>query len=302
MGWQDRDYARREAQYRPGGYTTRPTLLGRRSIVTMLIIINVAIYVLGNLNRTVGEYVYGFGAMQARAVVHGQVWRLITAQYLHAGTWHLFINMLVLHFLGRPLERMWSRQRLFAIYTLCGLCGNVFYTILGSRGVIDPEMPAVGASGCIYGLLGIAAVLFPTATVYVYFLFPIKIRTAAIVFGGIAFLTILGRGKNYGGEACHLAGLVFGVWWAMMGDRWWASTRWRLPRWRSRPKRPTTKSKGFAVKVAERRADAETIDRILRKVYDGGIHSLSEAEKRALREATERQHQREQEAGRVDRL
>ena len=272
MGWQDRDYARREAQHRPVGYTTRPTLLGRRSIVTMLIIINVAIYVLGNLNRTVGDYVYGFGAMQARAVVHGQVWRL------------------------------WSRQRLFAIYTLCGLCGNVFYTILGSRGVIDPEMPAVGASGCIYGLLGIAAVLFPTATVYVYFLFPIKIRTAAIVFGGIAFLTILGRGKNYGGEACHLAGLVFGVWWAMMGDRWWASTRWRLPRWRSRPKRPTTKSKGFAVKVAERRADAETIDRILRKVYDGGIHSLSEAEKRALREATERQHQREQEAGRVDRL
>ena len=302
MGWQDRDYARRETQYRPVGYTTGPTLLGRRSIVTILIIINVAIYVLANLNRTLGESIYGFGAMQTRAVVHGQVWRLITAQYLHAGTWHLFINMLVLHFLGRPLERMWSRQRLFVIYTLCGLCGNVFYTILGSRGVIHPEMPAVGASGCIYGLLGIVAVLFPTATVYIYFLFPMRIRTAAIIFGGIAFLTILVRGENYGGEACHLAGLVFGVWWAMKGDAWWASTRWRLPHWRPRPKGTTTKRKGFAVKIAERRADAETIDRILRKVYDGGIHSLSEAEKRALQEATERQRQREQEAGRVDRL
>jgi hypothetical protein len=44
------------------------------------------------------------------------------------------------------------------------------------------------------------------------------------------------------------------------------------------------------------------IDRILRKVYERGIHSLSEAEKRALQAATERQKQRDAEAGRVDRL
>jgi len=216
--------------------------------------------------------------------------------------------MIGLHFLGRPLERMWSTRKFFTIYTLCGLIGNVFYTILGVYGVIHPEMPAVGASGSIYGLLGIVAVLFPTATVYVYFLFPIRIRTAALIFGGIALLTVLGRGANYGGEACHLAGLGFGVWWAMKGDTWWSAsgrTWWRRLTSRSsgshRPVR-ARKPRGFTAKVAERRADAETIDRILKKVYDGGIHSLTEAEKRALQDATERQRQRDQEAGRVDRL
>ncbi|MCH8150332.1 MAG: rhomboid family intramembrane serine protease, partial [Planctomycetes bacterium] len=194
----------------------------------------------------------------------------------------------------------WSPKRFLTIYTLCGLAGYVFFTILGNAAVIHPETFAVGASGCIFGLLGIAAVLFPTATVYLYFLFPIKIRTAAYIFGAIALYSLITRGSNYGGEACHLAGLGFGVWWAMKGETWWATKRFRMPLRRSASK--SARPKGFTARVAERRADAETIDRILRKVYDGGIHSLSDAEKKALQEATDRQQKREQEAGRVDRL
>lgn len=300
MGWQDREYARGAASYRPvWSHGARPTFAGR-SIVTTLIIINVVVYVLGTLGPSLGHVLYGYGAMQAAAVLHGQVWRLITAQYLHAGTWHLLINMIGLHFLGRPLERMWSPRKFFTIYTLCGLTGNVFYTILGATGVVHQHTPAVGASGSIYGLLGIVAVLFPTATVYVYFLFPIKIRTAAMIFGGIAVLSIVSRGENFGGEACHLAGLVFGVWWSMRGERWWTRTDWRWLRRTSRAGR--VRPGGFETKVAQRREDVETIDRILKKVYDGGIHTLTDREKRALQAATERQRQRDQDAGRVDRL
>lgn len=300
MGWQDREYAKGAAGYRPARSHGVGAAPRGRSIVTTLIIINVVIYVLATLGPALERVLYDYGAMQARAVLHGQLWRLITAQYLHAGTGHLLINMIGLHFLGRPLERMWAPRKFFTIYTLCGLTGNVFYTILGATGVLHPLTPAVGASGSIYGLLGIVAVLFPTATVYVYFLFPIKIRTAAMIFGGIAVLSIVSRGDNFGGEACHLAGLVFGVWWSMRGDRWWTKTGWRWPRRTTRVRR--AKPGGFESKIAQRREDAETIDRILKKVYEGGIHSLSDREKRALQAATERQRQREADAGRVDRL
>ncbi len=324
MGWQDRDYARPKYDHGPvyrsgpmGGFS------GGRSIVTTLIVINVAIFVLEALfppvRRVISGYQtltpfggleihHGLAEMWADAVMRGQIWRLVTAQYLHAGLGHLFINMLVLHFLGRPLERMWSARKFLAIYTLCGLSGNVFYTILGAQGVIPGWMPAVGASGCIYGLLGVVAVLFPHATVYIYFLFPMKIRTAAMIFGGIAVLMILTRGENFGGEACHLAGMVFGVWWGMKGDRWWTTRgqfSWEgLRRHARRTPRAgrTRKPRGFEAKVAQRREDEETIDRILKKVYEGGIHSLTENEKRALQDATERQRQREAEAGRIDRL
>ena len=308
MAWQDRDYARGPGPARPV-WTQRSYIRGSgRSIVTTLIVINVAIYVLQPLIPALGDLLYRLGAMQGRAVLHGQIWRLVTAQYLHGGTWHLFMNMLVLHFLGRSLEQMWSARKFLTVYTLCGVAGNVFFTVLAARGVIDSRMPAVGASGCIYGLLGIVAVPFPNATVYIYFLFPMKIRTVAYIFGGIALLSIIQRGQNYGGEACHLAGLVFGVWWAIKGDAWWTSRgQYTFSRFtqsfRTSGRRPPTRSAGgFAAKVAERRDDEDTIDRILKKVYEGGVHSLSESEKRALRDATERQQQRERDAGRVDRL
>ncbi len=315
MGWQDREYARtpgRGPTWR-GPHSSR--LIGG-SIVTTLISINVVIFVVSMLIPAIDvflaggpvttgfriEYRHGIAELWANAVLHGQIWRLLTAQYLHAGLGHLFINMLVLHFLGRPLERLWSAKRFFGIYTVCGLAGNVFFTVLASQNWINPDSPAVGASGCIYGLLGIVAVLFPQATVYIYFLFPMKIRTAAMIFCGIAVLTVLQRGANYGGEACHLAGLVFGVWWAWRGDRWWSTSEWRVPRRGTRRKPPKTPRSSFTRGVAGRRIEAAEVDRILKKVHDGGIHSLSEAEKDILREATERQREREAAADRVDRL
>jgi len=315
MSWRDRDYAQTPvygSTWR-GPYASR--LIGG-SIVTTLIAINVAIYV-GEalipslhvflqgrevLTRLGAAYQHGFGELWANAVLRGQIWRLFTAQYLHAGLAHIFINMLVLHFLGRPLERMWSAKRFFCIYTMCGLAGNIFFTILASQNWINPDIPAIGASGCIYGLLGAVAVMFPHATVYIYFLFPMKIRTAAIIFGGIAFITVLSRGANYGGEACHLAGLVVGVWWALKGERWWARTEWRKPRMPGRLRTPKPARSTFTREVQERRIDAGEVDRILKKVHDVGIHGLSQAEKDYLREATERQREREANAGRVDRL
>lgn len=313
MGWQDRDYARPAGGSGSFYRTVRAGAFGGgggRSIVTTLIIVNVAIHFLAGIAPDLGGLLYKYGAMQGRAVLHGQLWRLVTAQYLHhpAWLWHLLFNMIGLHFLGRPLERMWSRRKFFVVYTLCGVCGNVFFTVLGATGALDLNVPAVGASGCILGLLGAVAVWFPNARILVFFIIPMKIRTAAFLLAGIAYWTILQRGANYGGEACHLAGLGFGVWWAMKGDAWW-STRgqgwWsRVVSRASDGTRAARKRKpgGFETKVRKRREDADTIDRILKKVYDGGIHSLSESEKRALQRATDRERVRDENAGRIDRL
>ncbi len=275
-----------------------------KDIVKLLMIVNVTIFVLGALSRPLGRLIFEWGAMQTQAVFDGDIWRLFTSQYLHGGTLHLLMNMVALYFLGRPIAQMWSTKRFFVIYTLCGLAGNLFFTFLGWRGVIDPQVPAVGASGCVLGLLGILAVRFPTATVYVFPIpFPMKIRTLAMILAGFAILTVIDRGRNYGGEACHLAGLAFGAWWAWKGESWWAGSEWRLPRRKARAAKPRPASKGgFTDRVAQRRADAETIDRILRKVYDGGVHTLSETEKRSLKEATERQRTEEQGAERLDRM
>ena len=291
MGWQDRDYANVTG---PAGIGFNRSV-GRggriRSVATMLIWINVAIFVLGSISQELRLLFFAHGAMVPEAVLHGHVWRLVTSDYLHWDTGHIFMNMLGLYFLGRPLEQVWGPRKFFAIYSIAGIVGSLCYMIL-SLGWL-PSGFAAGASGCVLGLLGAAAVLFPHAKVYVYFLFPVKIRVLAMILCAVYVLNIWNSGHNAGGDACHIGGLVFGVWWAMKGDRWWSSRR--------RPVVATRARGGFSELVEQRRSDAETIDRILSKVHTSGIASLTDREKRSLADATERQRQSEQRYNQSDR-
>jgi membrane associated rhomboid family serine protease len=302
MSWQDRPYAYDESAPEGWGRSVRSSTrwLWGGSIVSTLIAVNVAIFAAGMLFPPLGESLYEFGAMQAAAVLQGQVWRLLTAQYLHADLMHVFFNMLGLYFFGRVLESRWSPRGFFILYTLAGLVGNLLYTfLLGMvlRGYAN--IPAVGASGCVFGLLGMVATLHPGMMIIIYFV-PMRVRTAALLFGALAVGSIISHGSNWPGELCHLCGLLFGVWWAWKGESWWSVPR-RFGVRRTAGAAPS-KARRFQQLVEERRADAELIDDILRKVHAEGLHSLTDRERRALQQATERQQRREAELGRVDRL
>jgi membrane associated rhomboid family serine protease len=172
---------------------------------------NVVVFLLEASGGRVARAVTGFGIMQPEAVIHGQLWRLFTATYLHASLGHLFANMLGLYFFGGPLEAVWGTKRFLAVYTLGGVAGNVVLTAAGLLGFMDPFTLGLGASGSILTLVGAAAVLFPEARVYVYFLFPLRLRTFAVLYGVWFVFNIANQGQNYGGDICHLIGILIGA-------------------------------------------------------------------------------------------
>ena len=296
MGWQDREYAqpRSFGDWPSYGEGLRRV---RENIVTTLIVINVAIYVLTTLTGGPdASPVFRFMDLRTSSVQGGEVWRILTAQYLHWSVGHLFMNMLGLYFLGKPLAHDWGVRQFIAVYTIAGLAGNLFFVALTSARWLEYDSIAAGASGCVLGLLGAAAVRYPHAQILVYFLFPVKIRTVALLFAGMYVLNLISRGANAGGDACHIAGLAFGALWAFRGEAWWRRTRLRSPTVRRGA--PSAPVASYKQRTEQRRVDEETVDRILKKVYEGGINSLSEAEKSMLRDATERQ--RAAESGRLD--
>src|SRR5206468_4999028 len=80
-------------------------------------------------------------------------WRLITSAFLHYGPFHLAINMYSLYFAGSILEQVIGRWRFALLYLASGLSGAA-----GAL-VWSPNVPTVGASGAIFGILGALFVL-----------------------------------------------------------------------------------------------------------------------------------------------
>jgi membrane associated rhomboid family serine protease len=86
-------------------------------------------------------------------VAEGEWWRMLTAAFLHGSLIHLALNMLFLWFIGTPLELAIGKARFIAVYFVCALAGSAGAILL------DPNVPTVGASGALYGILGTAVVL-----------------------------------------------------------------------------------------------------------------------------------------------
>lgn len=94
------------------------------------------------------------GALLPGKVMDGEVWRLFTCTFLHAGFSHLIFNLVVLYILGNSLERILGTNRFLVLYGASALGGSLASLVrLGDDGF------GVGASGALWGLLGAEAVL-----------------------------------------------------------------------------------------------------------------------------------------------
>jgi len=210
MGIYDRDYmARRQPRARfvpdtpAGGF--------RLSATGALLAANLVVFLLA-FGTEFGRRLASLGVMQPEAALHGEVWRVLTATYLHASFWgHLFFNMLALFFLGPPVERVWGARKFLVVYTVAGVAGNVVMALLSQVGYISPLVVGLGASGSVLGVLGAAAVLFPNSQVLLFFVLPVSMRSAALLCVAVYAINLLTQGTNYGGDVSHLVGLAVGA-------------------------------------------------------------------------------------------
>ncbi len=132
---------------------------GQGALVTKILIgINVLVFLInlaqGSTLGQVSGTLFEKGALFVPGGLdQGEWWRLITAAFLHASLIHLGMNMLVLWFIGAPVEQAIGRGRFLAIYMVSGLAGSAGAIIF------SPNAVTVGASGAIFGILGAALVL-----------------------------------------------------------------------------------------------------------------------------------------------
>ena len=127
-------------------------------MLILIILANVGVFLAmaastGSINWSAYELL-SWGGNLGQLSLHGQPWRLLTAQYLHANLQHIFGNMALLAIAGTLVQRKVGPAWFLLLYTLCGVAA----CLLSAWG--NPRTVGIGASGAIAGIVGIIVVLY----------------------------------------------------------------------------------------------------------------------------------------------
>jgi membrane associated rhomboid family serine protease len=187
---------------------------GGAIVTRALVILNIAVFFL-NLaeGASLGQNRGGLfedGALVGRAsfdgihlvgVAEGDWYRMITAMFLHGSIVHLGLNMLMLYWIGTPMEQAVGHVRFLLIYFVSGLCGSA-----GALALTDQNAVTVGASGAIFGILG-AALVYERQRTFVLGGSALSIIVINLVLTfAVPNISVGGHvGGLIGGAACGLA-------------------------------------------------------------------------------------------------
>jgi membrane associated rhomboid family serine protease len=166
--------------------------------VLAIIVVCFLVYIATIVADILGHGFLSFLALQ-RATFMQMPWTIVTSLFAHAGIWHLLFNMLTLYFFGTFLIRLVGTRTFLIIYFIGGIVGNIFCLLL-------TRYPVVGASGAIFALGGMLAVMMPRLRVVV-FPIPIPMPIWVAVIGGFLIMSFV-PGIAWQG---HLGGLVCGL-------------------------------------------------------------------------------------------
>jgi membrane associated rhomboid family serine protease len=177
--------------------------------VKALLIANCVIFLIqflarGSLDTFLQTY---FGLVPALVISKLFIWQVVTYMFLHGGILHIVFNMLALWWFGSDLEGAWGTEKFLRFYFLVGILAGVC-VVIANYFWGNPNIPTIGASGAIYGILAAAAVLWPDRIILMI-IFPLKLKYFVMIAGAIAFYNSFSVNSPVS-DIAHLSGLLFG--------------------------------------------------------------------------------------------
>ena len=231
-------------QYRPSRFRMLPPVVKNLLIINILLLI--ATYILNSkfgidLTEKLGLFYFKSELFRP--------YQIITHIFMHGSISHLFFNMFALWMFGTVLEGVWGGKRFLFYYMITGLGAAALHTFVNYINYIsisneltieqiqmifdnstqlwqnhqtftDTNMaalhaliniPTVGASGAVFGVLLAFGMLFPNSLLYIYFAIPIKAKYFVILYGILElYLGVMNQPGDNVAHFAHLGGMLFG--------------------------------------------------------------------------------------------
>jgi membrane associated rhomboid family serine protease len=285
----------------------------KTSVVTTLIVITVAVFVLqqvlnvffpgagGRENRFLSDWF----ALSGENFKELKVWTIVSFAFLHstAGFLHILGNMLGLFFIGRIIEPLVGRERFLMLYFASSVAGGLVYLMFHFNdpaiGQINGEpvfQSMVGASASVMGILAFFCLLYPERpiTLLLFFIIPITVKPKWVFWGSLIISAggiLLYELPNQSpvAHSAHLGGLFAGILYfrffhnqsVNFFNSGQPKTQVEPPAWfKRRQKKEVPMS--YKVNRSSREDLQNEVDRILDKINESGFGSLTEQEKQVL--------------------
>lgn len=263
-------------------------------MVKWLLFLNPAIFLIANISGH-GETIVEFLSYKLPKAI--EVWRWLTFQFMHDSFGHLIFNMIALYCFGGMVENHLKGRAFLVFYLLCGVVGAAAYSVYAA---MFPSLGAVGASAGIFGILMAVVMINPPMQVSPLFLpitvTPRQLAMFFLIFGAVIAvigivggLALTGKGKNTGGEVAHLGGALAGFLFFKVAPLRKLLTNLGASRAAGGRPGPRKKKKRYEKKLKPKsnvtKAEEGEIDRILDKINENGLQSLTESERELLTRA-----------------
>lgn len=172
-------------------------------ITYTLIIINIIIFLLTLFDFKTSIYNFGYIPQKQEYI------KILYSMFLHGGFWHLFANMYFLWIMGDNVEDVFGPKKYLLLYILSGIISGVIGGMLGRSNV-----PHIGASGAIAGVMASYLLLFPKAKLLLRFYYLIVVPISSIgylILWIVSQFLLAVRANTNISWGAHLAGFVVGA-------------------------------------------------------------------------------------------
>ena len=186
-------------------YLRKPFKYTYKNAVLIIALINAGVFVFTSLFRNLSAYL---GLVPILVVEAQTYWQFFTYQFVHGYFFHLAFNMLALFFFGVPVERKIGTKEFILYYLLIGTIGGILsFLVYAATGFYTITL--IGASGAIFGVLLLYAVLYPNSVIYIWGVIPVPAPLLILGYAVIELISIFSIGDGVA-HLTHFIGLIAG--------------------------------------------------------------------------------------------
>jgi membrane associated rhomboid family serine protease len=153
------------------------------------------------------------------SLTDGRWWTLLTSAFSHNLVLHIFINMFVLRGFGTYMSDVMGTRNFVLFYLLAGMSGSLAHSLVSNFWMHQPELPALGASGAIAGIILYFSFLFPEEKLLLLGFIPVRAMWGAVILVGFDVWGLVAQTNGGGtmiGHGAHLGGAAIGIGWFLI--------------------------------------------------------------------------------------